>query len=105
MDYLKALLPDETTDVLLAGYQAQGTLGRAIQNGDMQVKIDNEEIEANAQIHTMSGYSAHADKADLLHFVEGIAHKPKVIHLIHGEAESKANFASELRSKGYDIIE
>ncbi|MGF1908809.1 MBL fold metallo-hydrolase [Vibrio kasasachensis] len=105
MDYLKALLPDERTDILLAGYQAQGTLGRAIQNGDMQVEIDNEEIEVKAQIHTMSGYSAHADKADLLHFVEGITHKPKVIHLIHGEAESKANFASELRSKGYSIVE
>ncbi|MCV6020475.1 hypothetical protein OFO93_28580, partial [Escherichia coli] len=62
VNYLKALLPDERNDVLFAGYQAQGTLGREIQSGN----IDNQLIEANAQIHTISGYSAHADQSDLL---------------------------------------
>ncbi|GAB2666830.1 MBL fold metallo-hydrolase [Vibrio panuliri] len=105
MDYLKSLLPDERTDVLLAGYQAEGTLGRAIQNGDMLVDIDGEEIEINAQVHTMSGYSAHADQADLLAFVQGISQPPKVIHLIHGEAESKREFSHQLQAHGYHVIE
>ncbi|MBA5764211.1 MBL fold metallo-hydrolase [Vibrio sp. 404] len=105
MDYLKALLPDVRTDVLLAGYQAEGTLGRSIQNGDMEINIDGEDVEINAQIHTMSGYSAHADQADLLRFIDGIAQPPKAIHLIHGEAESKSAFAQELRAKGYEVIE
>lgn len=55
MNYLKALLPDKRTDVLFAGYQAHGTLGREIQTGRSQVLIDGQEIEINAQRHTMSG--------------------------------------------------
>ncbi|ROV58495.1 MBL fold metallo-hydrolase [Vibrio ponticus] len=105
MDYLKALLPDERTDILLAGYQAQGTLGRAIQSGEMLVDIDQEEVEINAQVHTMSGYSAHADQADLLKFIQGIEPKPKIIHLIHGEDESKREFATQLRNLGYQVVE
>lgn len=105
MDYLKALLPDERTDVLLAGYQAQGTLGRAIQSGEMLVDIDQEEVEIHAQVHTMSGYSAHADQADLLKFIQGIPQPPKAIHLIHGEAQSKTEFAEQLRNLSYQVIE
>ncbi|EKO5169701.1 MBL fold metallo-hydrolase, partial [Vibrio vulnificus] len=89
MDYLQALLPDERTDVLFAGYQANGTLGREIQSGAKTVQIEHEMVEVRAQIHTMSGYSAHADQADLLAFIQGIAQKPKEIHLIHGEEEAK----------------
>ncbi|HAS8492922.1 TPA: MBL fold metallo-hydrolase [Vibrio vulnificus] len=89
MDYLQALLPDERTDVLFAGYQANGTLGREIQSGEKTVQIEQKMVEVRAQIHTMSGYSAHADQADLLAFIQGIAQKPKAIHLIHGEEEAK----------------
>lgn len=104
MDYLKALLPDERTDVLLAGYQAQGTLGWAIQSGDKQVTIDDQTVEINAQIHAMSGYSAHADQSDLLQFIQGIPTAPKEIHLIHGEQKTKAHFVRELNAKGYHSV-
>jgi len=105
MDYLKALLPDERTDLLIAGYQAEGTLGKEIQSGAVLVEIDNEEVEVNARIHAMSGYSAHADKHDLLRFIQGIADKPKAIHLIHGEPETQQRFAAELRQLGYHVAE
>ncbi|HFQ5200188.1 TPA: MBL fold metallo-hydrolase RNA specificity domain-containing protein [Vibrio vulnificus] len=88
-DYLQALLPDERTDVLFAGYQANGTLGREIQTGEKMVQIEQKMVEVRAQIHTMSGYSAHADQADLLAFIQGITQKPKEINLIHGEEEAK----------------
>ena len=104
MDYLKALLPDKRTDILLAGYQAEGTLGRAIQDGDRHVTIDGDVINVNAQVHTMSGYSAHADKADLLTFIQGIDTPPKEIHLIHGEPKTKQVWAAELREQGYRVI-
>ncbi|WP_165312508.1 MBL fold metallo-hydrolase RNA specificity domain-containing protein [Vibrio ziniensis] len=105
MDYLKALLPDERTDVIFAGFQAQGTLGKSIQQGNKTVWIDEDEVSVNAHIHTMSGYSAHADSDDLLKFVEGIKVKPKQVHLIHGEQESKAAFAETLRNRGYEVVE
>ncbi|MBF4434690.1 MULTISPECIES: MBL fold metallo-hydrolase RNA specificity domain-containing protein [unclassified Vibrio] len=105
MAYLKALLPDKRTDVIFAGFQAQGTLGRAIAQGDHSVMIDGDEALVNAQVHSMSGYSAHADQADLLRFIEGIATKPKQIHLIHGEPTTKQAFAATLRSLGYEVID
>jgi len=105
MDYLKALLPDERTDVIFAGFQAEGTLGKCIQQGNETVWIDEDEVSVNAHIHIMSGYSAHADHDDLLKFVEGIPEKPKQIHLVHGEQEAKQAFAELLREKGYEVVE
>ncbi|TOQ63007.1 MBL fold hydrolase, partial [Vibrio parahaemolyticus] len=75
VNYLEALLPDSRNDVLFAGYQAEGTLGRQIQDGANTVEIAGKQIIVKAQIHTISGYSAHADQSDLIRFVEGI-HPP-----------------------------
>ena len=103
VDYLRHLLPDPRTDVIFAGYQAQGTLGDAILRGESHVLIDGEQVPVNAHIHAMSGYSAHADKADLLRFIEGIPTAPKEIHLIHGEPHTQDEFAQQLRRLGYQV--
>ncbi|MFL7866132.1 MBL fold metallo-hydrolase RNA specificity domain-containing protein [Vibrio cincinnatiensis] len=105
VDYLKVLLSDSRTDVIFAGFQAEGTLGRAIQQGESVVCMDGEEVEINANIHVMSGYSAHADQSELLHFIDGIEEKPQQIHLIHGEREAQRAFAALLREKGYSVVE
>ncbi|MGF1903798.1 MBL fold metallo-hydrolase RNA specificity domain-containing protein [Aliivibrio salmonicida] len=97
MNYLEALLPDKRTDIILAGYQAHGTLGRDIQNKHKTVWIDNKEIEVNAQIHTMSGYSAHADQSDLIRFVEGIKEGRKEIHIVHGEKDARDELERKLK--------
>ncbi|WP_442242766.1 MBL fold metallo-hydrolase, partial [Staphylococcus carnosus] len=68
MNYLQALLPHQKTDVILAGFQAYGTLGRELQEGEDHVYISNQKVKVNAQVHSMSGYSAHADQGDLLRF-------------------------------------
>lgn len=101
VDYLKALLSDERTDVILAGYQAEGTLGRSIAQGEKHLCIDGEEVEVKASIHVMSGYSAHADQSELLAFIHGIGQAPQEIHLIHGEPSSKQAFAQALNDTGY----
>lgn len=97
MNYLEALLPDKRTDIILAGYQAHGTLGRDIQNKHKTVWIDNKEIEVNAQIHTMSGYSAHADQVDLIRFVEGIKEGRKEIHIVYGEKDARDELERKLK--------
>lgn len=99
MNYLAALLPNQQTDVILAGFQAYGTLGRELQEGEQHVYISNQKIEVNAQIHSMSGYSAHADQSDLLRFIEGIEKSPKKIFLIHGEPEAKGKFKGMLKAR------
>ncbi|MBE0502462.1 MAG: MBL fold metallo-hydrolase, partial [Desulfuromonadales bacterium] len=99
VNYLKELLPDPRTDLLFVGYQAKSTPGRAIQKYGPQggyVFLDGEKIGIRAQIHTISGYSAHADQKNLLDFVKRIRHKPEIIHLVHGESEAREVLKREL---------
>lgn len=100
LNYLEALLPDARTDVILAGYQARGTLGRQLQQGLSRVEIDNQCIEVNAHIHTMSGYSAHADQADLLAFIQGIPTRPKEVRIVHGDHDAQEALANEIDKRG-----
>ncbi len=100
VNYLKALLPDTRTDVLFVGYQAQGTPGSEIQKYGPRggyVFLDGARIDIAAGIHTISGYSAHADQQNLLNFVKRIRHKPKTIHLVHGEKEARGALMLKLQ--------
>jgi len=56
-----------------------------------------------AQVHTLSGYSAHADRRDLVNFVCRMRHKPQKVRLVHGEAEAKAALARELEALGVEV--
>jgi metallo-beta-lactamase family protein len=99
-NYLKALLPDKRTDILFVGYQAQGTPGRAIQQYGPTggyVYIDDEKIDIKAAIHTIGGYSAHADQNNLINFVKRMRHKPQQIRIVHGETQAKAALKEKFR--------
>lgn len=92
VNYLKALIEDERTDILLVGYQAVGTPGRDIQQYGAKhgyVELDGRRYTINAGVYTLTGYSAHADKQSLLSFVKRMRHKPKQIRLIHGDEGAK----------------
>jgi metallo-beta-lactamase family protein len=97
LDYLQALLPDPRTDVLLAGFQAQGTAGRRLQTGAKQLVLESREVLVRAQIHSLSGYSAHADQQDLLAFVGAMPQPPQAIRLVHGEPQAQQALALSLR--------
>lgn len=92
VNYLKALLGDERTDVLFVGYQAMGTPGRDIQrygpNGGY-VELDGRRYDIRAGIHTVTGYSAHADQRDLVNFVRRMWRRPREVRLVHGDGEAK----------------
>ncbi|MEZ9231545.1 MBL fold metallo-hydrolase RNA specificity domain-containing protein [Vibrio amylolyticus] len=78
--YLQAVLPDKRADVIFAVYQAKGTLGNYLQNIQPSVNIDKTSIPVKAQIHSISGYSAHADQEDLIEFIKRIEnHRKKFI--------------------------
>lgn len=99
VNYLKALLPDPRTDVLFVGYQAHGTPGRDIQKygpSGGYVLLDNQKIDIKAEVHTISGYSAHADQKDLLNFVKRIRRKPNEIRIVHGDERAKGVLKGEL---------
>lgn len=106
VNYLKALLPDPVHDVLFVGYQAEGTPGRALQQlaghsaptaGDPPpvVELDGEPVTVRAAIHTLGGYSAHADQADLRRFVSGIQGLEE-IRIVHGDESAKQSLKAVL---------
>ncbi len=100
VDYLKALLGDSRTDVLFVGYQAQGTPGRDIQTYGPRggwVRLDGERYDIRAGIHTLSGYSAHADQRALAGFVKRMRRKPREIRLVHGSEQAKSALQALLR--------
>ncbi|GIZ11950.1 MBL fold metallo-hydrolase RNA specificity domain-containing protein [Pseudomonas sp. NCCP-436] len=99
INYLKAMLGDERHDVLFVGYQAEGSPGRQIQRFGPQggyVLLDGQRYEIRAQIHTIGGYSAHADQKGLLGFVARMRHWPQEVRVVHGDAGAKQALANQL---------
>ena len=93
--HLKHHLWDPNSTILFVGYQAPGTLGRKLVDGDKKVKIFGEEIAVNARIEYIEGYSGHADQDGLMNFVYSFTTPPKHIFLVHGEPEAQ----KELKEK------
>lgn len=83
--HLKHNLWREECTILFVGYQANGTLGRAIVEGAKTVKLFGETIEIRANIAKLIGMSGHADKAGLLRWIEGFEQKPDKVFVVHGE--------------------
>ncbi len=106
VNYLKALLADSRTDVLYVGYQAEGTPGRDIQTYGPKggfVVLDGQRYSIAAKVHTLPGYSAHADQRNLVNFVKRMRHKPEKIYLVHGDAGAKAALREQLMGLGGGI--
>ncbi len=101
--HLKHNLWDSRNSIVFVGYQAEGTLGRFILSGAKEVNLFGEVIKVNAQIHNLEGFSGHADQNGLLHWLSGFRTPPKEIFLVHGEEQSKIDFAKKVKSElGYD---
>lgn len=81
--------------VIFVGYAAGGTLARQIIEGAEVVKVLQEEVAVNAQIHTIGGFSAHADQQELLSW-HAHTGKPKHTFLVHGEEGAMQTLASHL---------
>jgi metallo-beta-lactamase family protein len=107
VNYLKRFINEPTADVLFAGYQAQGSLGRQIQQYGPRggyVFIDGQKLTINAGVHTISGYSAHADQANLVNFIKRIRHKPEKVIIVHGDDYAKLVLAKKLESIGINAM-
>lgn len=103
--HLKHHLWNKNSSVVFVGYQAEGTLGRRIRDGQKDVKIFGESIHVNAEIYSIEGFSGHADQRDLLNWLDNFEKQPKAIFLVHGEAESRQIFARKVKEElGYDCI-
>jgi metallo-beta-lactamase family protein len=85
LHHLVHRLPDGRNAVILAGFQAQGTRGRALQEGAKTLRLFGQDVPVNAEIIQMSQLSAHAGRSELLRWMGGLPVPPKQSYLTHGE--------------------
>ena len=97
LHHLKHNLWRPECTVVFAGYQAEGTMGRNLIDGVKKVKIMGETIHVAAEIVNMTGFSAHADKEQLLEWYKKMPHKPKIFFVTHGEFDSSSALAKDLQ--------
>jgi metallo-beta-lactamase family protein len=99
LHHLKRLLPDERNLVLLVGYQAEGTRGRAMLSGAGTVRVHGEDVPVKAPFIPIGGLSAHADRSELLRWASSSSKPPAKIFVTHGEPESSKALAEALEAK------
>jgi metallo-beta-lactamase family protein len=85
--------------IVIAGYQARGTIGRRLVDGHAYISLWGEDIRVAAKVHTVGGFSAHADQRGLLAWYEGFEKQPPV-WLVHGEDQARAGLAARLAAQG-----
>jgi len=89
----------EESTILFVGYQAVGTLGRAILEGAREVRLFGKDFRRRARVLRISGFSAHADQDELLRWLQGFAEAPRQILLNHGEPEALAALAARVEER------
>lgn len=89
--------------ILFVGYQSEGTLGRALQEGADRVRLFGEEVAVRAEIRSLQGTSGHADQKGLIAWLMQFHSKPKTVFLNHGTEESIATLGEELKARGYAV--
>ena len=97
--HLKHNLWKPECTILFVGYQANGTLGRALIEGAKEVKLFGEKIEVRADIKALPGISGHADKDGLIRWIEGFRKKPEKVFVVHGESSICESFVSCLKEE------
>jgi len=97
--HLRENLPRSECSILIAGFQAAGTLGRRIVDGARTVKIFGQPVPVRARIYTVGGLSAHADQGALINWLRGFHKPPGKTFLVHGEAGARATFAKTIEDQ------
>lgn len=97
--HLAQQLPDHRNTVVLTGYQAQGTRGRALLEGAREVKIHGHYVPVRAEIVDVPDFSVHADADETLRWLSRIPEPPRTVYVVHGEPQSAARLAQRIGSE------
>lgn len=93
------VLPDENATIVFVGYQAAGTVGRRVQDGEKEVRIMKNWLPVRCHVEKVEGFSAHADWKAVLRWLEGLNSTPKRVFTTHGEPEAAAAMAGHIRER------
>ena len=104
LHHLYHRLPRENDTVLFAGYQAEGSRGRRILEGEPFVKIFGEEVPVKCQVREIHGLSAHADQSELLRWLSNFKESPKRTFITHGEIDSATALSGKIEEMGWTPI-
>ena len=106
LHHLKRLLPDPNNTVLFVGYQAGGTRGARLLEGEPEIRIHGQNIRARAHIENLDGLSAHADYAEMLEWLRQTPHlHPQKCFLVHGEEKAIDHFRCHIEQHlGWNVV-
>ena len=93
------ILPDENATVVFVGYQAAGTIGRRIEDGEHEVKVLGQTVPVRCRIERIGGFSAHADWKEILQWLGGMPSAPKRVFVTHGESDAANAMAGHIRER------
>ncbi len=105
LHHLRNGIEKPSTQILLVGYQGEGTLGRRLQEGAKTAKIFDVVHPVLASVRTLHTFSAHADRDDLLWFMKTAAPSPRTIFLVHGDPKDRVALKAHLAAEGLTKVE
>jgi metallo-beta-lactamase family protein len=105
LHHLRSGVDDNRNTILIAGFQAEYTLGRRIVERRQTVRILGDEVELRAEVAVLNGYSSHADAEELLQYAEPAKSRCRKMFLVHGELDQATVLAAKLHSSGHrDVV-
>ncbi|MBI2346229.1 MAG: MBL fold metallo-hydrolase, partial [Deltaproteobacteria bacterium] len=99
LHHLKAYGPDPSSTLLIVGFQAEGTRGRALLEGARAVKIHGDGVPIRCGVEFLESLSAHADREDILRWLKGFRRPPRKLFLVHGEPDATEALAARIREE------
>ena len=105
LSYMTEYGKDPKNTILIVGYQAEGTRGRALREGLTELKIHGKYYQIKAKVANTDTMSGHADQSEMLEWIKKIKKKPKKIFLVHGESQSLNSFRVKIKDEiGVEVV-
>ena len=103
LHHCRVRLPKQENTLLITGYQAAGTLGRALLDGASSVRIHKGQVPVLAEVRDLKGLSGHADASEMLRWLGGVKARPQTVFVTHGEADAAEALAARVtRERGFE---
>jgi metallo-beta-lactamase family protein len=104
LHHLEQRLPDPKNCVLLAGFQAEGTRGRALEEGAKSIRMFGKDVPVRAEVVNLHQFSAHAGRSELLRWISGMPEPPRQLFLVHGEPTAAQALGSAVQTQlGWNV--
>jgi metallo-beta-lactamase family protein len=105
LHHARRILPDKNATIVFVGYQAAGTTGRRILDGEREVKIYGQYVPVRCRRERIGGFSAHADWSEVLRWLEGMPQAPRRTFITHGEPEAAEAMRGHIVERfGWDVV-